>query len=81
MIFLGVPEWGRLGVAVLVSEISRSIMIDLSAYPRWLVIFVGTLVAVVVIWIMMKLLKLALWLLLIAVLVGGLVWAGWELVQ
>ena len=54
-------------------------MIDLSEYPRWLVILGGTFVAVVAIWILMKLLKLTLWLLLISVLIGGLVWAGMEL--
>ena len=56
-------------------------MMDLSEYPRWLVVLGGTVVAVVVIWIMMKLLKLTFWLLLIGVLIGGLAWAGWELIQ
>ncbi len=81
MIFLGPAEPCGLGGAVPLSEIAHSIMIDLSEYPRWLVVLGGTVVAVVVIWIMMKLLKLALWLLLISVLIGGLVWAGWELMQ
>ncbi len=81
MIFLGQGEPCGLGGVVPLSEIAHSIMIDLSEYPRWLVVLGGTVVAVVVIWIMMKLLKLALWLLLIGVLIGGLVWAGWELMQ
>jgi hypothetical protein len=79
MIFLGQGESRGLGGAVPLSEIAHSIMIDLSEYPRWLVILGGTFVAVVAIWILMKLLKLTLWLLLISVLIGGLVWAGMEL--
>ena len=63
------------------SEIAHSIMIDLSEYPRWLVVLGGTIVAVVVIWILMKLLKLTLWLLLISVLIGGLIWTGSELLH
>jgi hypothetical protein len=81
MIFLGQGECCGLGGAVPLSEITRSIMIDLSEYPRWMVILGGTFVAVGVIWIMMKLLRLTLWLLLISVLIGGLWWAGWELMQ
>jgi hypothetical protein len=54
---------------------------DLSAYPRWLLVFGGTLVAVVTLWVMMKLLKWTLWLLLFIILVGGLAWAGWELMR
>ena len=81
MIFLGQGERRRLGGAVPLSEIVHSFMMDLSEYPRWLVVLGGTVVAVVVIWIMMKLLKLTFWLLLIGVLIGGLAWAGWELIQ
>ena len=56
---------------MLLAETTRTVFIDLSAYPRWMVVLVGTLLAVVVIWILMKVLKWALWLLLFAVLVGG----------
>ncbi len=81
MIFLGQGEPRGLGGAVPVSEIAHSIMMDLSEYPRWLVVLGGTVVAAVVIWIMMKLLRWTLWLVLIGVLIGGLVWSGWELVH
>ena len=67
---------------MLVAEvISKSYFIDLSAYPRWLVILGGTLVAGLVIWIARKLLKVALWIFLIVVLVGGFGWAIWELLN
>ncbi len=53
--------------------------IDLSPYPQWLVVLVGSLLAALLIWLMIKLLKGALWLLLFAVLIGGVAWAGWLL--
>ncbi len=77
-------EWERtagLVFSVLLAEFTRTFFIDLSAYPRWLVIFVGTLLAVVAIWILLKVLKVTLWILLIVVLVGGFFWAGAELLQ
>ena len=55
--------------------------VDLSQYPQWLVVLVGTLVAALVVWIAMKLLKVALWLLFFAVLCGGIGWALWLLVR
>ncbi|MEO6244108.1 MAG: hypothetical protein ABIQ12_01625 [Opitutaceae bacterium] len=55
--------------------------IDLSPYPQWLVVFVGSLVAALIIWIAMKLLKVALWLLFFVVLIGGIGWALWLLVH
>ncbi len=55
--------------------------VDLSQYPQWLVVLVGTLVTALVVWIAMKLLKVALWLLLFAVLFGGIGWALWLLVR
>jgi hypothetical protein len=78
MIFLGLAKCPRLGGGVLLAEVvSRAYFIDLSAYPRWLVVLVGTLVVALVIWILMKLLKWTLWLLFFVVLVGGLMWAVW----
>lgn len=78
-------EWARRAgfvMAVLLAEVvSKSYFIDLSGYPRWLVVLVGTLVAALLIWIGMKLLKVALWLLFFLVLVGGIAWAVWELVK
>jgi hypothetical protein len=64
---------------LLAAVVEKSYFIDLSGWPRWLVVLVGTLVLALVIWIMMKLLKVALWLLFFAVLIGGCFWAMWEL--
>lgn len=55
--------------------VTNTYFIDLSAYPRWLVVLVGTLVAALFIWILMKLLKWALWILFFVVLVGGVFWS------
>jgi hypothetical protein len=55
--------------------------IDLSAWPRWLVVLCATLVLALAIWIGMKLLKLTLWLLFYVVLIGGICWAAWLLVK
>ena len=60
---------------------SRTYFFDLSAYPRWLVVLVGTLILALLIWIGMKVLKVALWVLFFVILVGGIAWAGWELLQ
>ena len=54
---------------------------SLADYPRWFVVACGTIVAALLIWVTMKLLKLALWLLIFAVLVVGLGTAGWLLVK
>lgn len=70
---------GSVSLAVLVKETVT--VVDLSAYPRWLVVLVGTLVGALVIWLLIKLLKLALWLLFFAVLIGGLAWTGWLLLH
>jgi hypothetical protein len=45
-------------------------------YPPWLVVLVGTIVAVVFLWLFGKVMKWAWWLLIILVLVGGIVAAG-----
>ena len=82
MIFLGVGRRARLGGLVPPAEVvTHTYFVDLSAYPRWLVVLVGTLLAALAIWILMKLLKWALWLLFFAVLIGGLWWAGWLLLH
>ena len=82
MIFLGVDQCTRLRGRVLFAElVTKSYFVDLSAYPKWMVVFVGTLAAALIIWIMMKLLKWALWLLFFAVLVGGMLWAAYLLVN
>lgn len=61
--------------------VTRSYFVDLSAYPPWLVVLGGTLLAALAIWIAMKLLKWTLWLLFFAVLIGGTLWALWLLVN
>ena len=82
MIFLGVRAGSALGGGVPFAEVvTQTYVFDLSAYPRWLVVLAGTLVAVVGIWVLMKLLKLTLWLLLLAVFIGGIAWAVWELMH
>ena len=65
---------------LLAEVITKSYFVDLSGYPRWLVVFVGTLVVALVIWLGIKLLKLALWLLFFGVLVIGFSWAAWLLI-
>jgi hypothetical protein len=81
MIFLGVVVWALLRGAVLLAAATETRYVDLSAYPPWLVVLVGTLLLAFAIWIGMKLLKVALWILFIGVLVGGVVWSGWLLVH
>ena len=72
----------RLRDAVQLAEVvTKTYSLDLSAYPRWVVVLAGTLVAVVALWIVLKLLKLTLWLLLFLVLFGGIGWAVWELLK
>lgn len=63
------------------TQATRSFEFDLSAYPPWLVVAVGTLVAALLVWILMKLLKWTLWLLFFGVLIGGLAWAAWLFLQ
>ena len=54
---------------------------DLSGYPRWLVVLGLTLVTAFILWVLMKLLKWTLGLLVVVVLIGGVAWALWLLVQ
>lgn len=61
--------------------VTNTYFVDLSAYPKWLVVLVGTLAAALIIWITMKLLKWTLWLLFFGVLIGGLLWAAYLLVN
>jgi hypothetical protein len=51
----------------------------LATYPRWLVAAGGTVVAVVVIWLLAKILKVALYVLMALVLVGGIAATFWYL--
>ena len=51
---------------------TSSFGISLEGWPDWLVLVVGVLVAALAIWVVVKLIKLALWLLLALVVAGGL---------
>jgi hypothetical protein len=76
MIFLGVPAGARLGGGVpLAQAVTHTYTFDLSSYPPWLLVLTGTLLAVLGIWVLMKVLKWTLWLLLFLVLIGGLLWS------
>lgn len=63
----------------LAQTVSKSYFVDFSGWPQWVVVLVGTLAAVVLIWIFMKLMKVALWIFLFIVLLAGLGWAGYLL--
>lgn len=82
MIFLGLDRPSRLrGRVSLAQVVTENLLVELSAHPRWLVVLVGTFVVALAIWILIKLLKWALWLLFFAVLIGGTFWAGWLLLE
>jgi hypothetical protein len=82
MIFLGVAAAARLGGRVTLAElVTQTWSFDLSSYPRWLVVLGGSLALALGIWVVMKLLKLALWVMFFTVLIGGTGWALWLLFQ
>lgn len=82
MIFVGLEQRPRLrGVVWFEHVVSRVYFVDLSAYPKWLVVLVGTLAAVLLIWILIRLLKWTLWFVLFVVLVGGILWTGYLLLN
>jgi hypothetical protein len=82
MIFVGhVPTPRLRGGVPLAEAVTKTYALDLSTYPQWLVVLVLTLVAALAIWILIKLLKMALWLLFFAVLFGGFFWAGYLLLR
>jgi hypothetical protein len=68
-------------IPVLAETITKTYFFDLSSYPQWLVVLVGTLVAALILWILIKVLRVALWLLFFAILIGGVAWAGWLLLH
>ncbi len=79
MISRGAPRF-TLGV-FFAEAVSKTYFIDLSGWPPWVQVLVGTLVAALLIWLVMKLLKMALWLFFFLVLIGGLAWAALLLVN
>ena len=66
---------------LLAEVVTKTFFVDLSAYPKWLVVLVGSLAAALIIWLAMKLLKWTLWLLFFVVLIGGVLWAGYLLIN
>jgi hypothetical protein len=70
------PHRGFVNAVFLAQSVTKSASVDLSGWPQWAIVLVGTLVAVILIWIFMKVMKVALWILLFTVLVGGLLWTG-----
>ncbi len=61
---------------------SPSTMTDaFAAYPAWLLVLGGTLVLAVAIWLFIKVVKWLLYLLLALVLLGGVGWVVWLLLQ
>jgi len=76
IILLGLRPAARILCGVLAETATKTYLFDFSGWPQWAVVLVGTLVAVLLIWLLMKLLKVALWLLLFVVLIAGLIWAA-----
>jgi hypothetical protein len=70
---------GRVLLAVLTKVTTMTD--SLADYPRWFVVACATIVLAVVLWIGLKLLKLALWMLIGIVLVVGLGAAAWLLIK
>lgn len=54
---------------------------SLKEYPRWFVVACVTVVAAVGIWLLIKVVKVALYLLLGAVILGGIAAVGWLLLH
>lgn len=63
--------------ALLMAAPAPTMVDSLADYPRWFVALCVTIVLAVAIWIVMKLLKWTLWLLLIGVLIVGFAAAVW----
>ena len=64
----------------LLSKTSAPTLLDsLADYPRWVVVVCTTIVLAAAIWVVMKLLKWTLWLLLLGVVIIGLGTAVWLL--
>ena len=80
---LGAAARARLREGMLLALVAKTTtMLDsLADYPRWFVVACGTIVAAVLIWLAMKLLKLTMWLLIFAVLAVGLGSAAWLLLK
>ena len=72
----------RLGTRVFLALVKESVtVVDLSGYPDWLLVLGGTVGGALIVWLLITLLKWTLWLLFYGVLIGGVMWAGWLLLQ
>ncbi len=72
----------RLGELVFLALVKESVtVVDLSGYPDWLLVLGGTVGGALIVWLLITLLKWTLWLLFYGVLIGGVMWAGWLLLQ
>jgi hypothetical protein len=72
----------RLGNRVFLALVKESVtVVDLSGYPDWLLVLGGTVGGALIVWLLITLLKWTLWLLFYGVLIGGVMWAGWLLLQ
>jgi hypothetical protein len=64
------------------AEVTQTVkVIDLSAYPQWLVVAVAAVIGAFLLWVLMKLLKWTLSIAVFLILVGGLAWAAWLLLK
>jgi hypothetical protein len=77
IILLGGTRAARLNGGVTPPPSSTPLIDSLSGYPQWLVMACLTVVAVVAIWLVAKLLKWSLYLLMVLVLIGGLAASVW----
>jgi hypothetical protein len=66
-------------LALLSKTSAPTILDSLADYPRWVVVACATIVLAAAIWVVMKLLKWTLWLLLLSVVIIGLGTAAWLL--
>ncbi len=72
----------RLRGRVIFALVHESVtVVDLSGYPDWLLVLGGTLIAALVVWLLITVLKWTLWLLFFGLLIGGIAWAGWLLIR
>jgi len=66
-------------LALLSKPSAPAILDSLADYPRWVVVACATIVLAAAIWVVIKLLKWTLWLLLLSVVIIGLGTAAWLL--
>ena len=68
-------------LALLSKPSAPTILDSLADYPRWVVVACATIVLAAAIWVVIKLLKWTLWMLLFAVLIIGLGTAAWLMLR